>query len=90
MPSPLGQALGERFIHTSGAGRWGHCLCLEMLLASLEILVLFMGWEVPLEKGWATHFQYSWASLVAQLVKNPPAMGETWVQSDSFGHPDWV
>ena len=25
-------------------------------------------------------FQYSWASLVAQLVKNPPAMRETWVQ----------
>ena len=25
--------------------------------------------------------QYSWASLVAQLVKNPPAMRETWVQS---------
>ena len=25
--------------------------------------------------------QYSWASLVAQLVKNPPAMWETWVQS---------
>ena len=24
-------------------------------------------------------FQYSWASLVAQLVKNPPAMQETWV-----------
>ena len=24
--------------------------------------------------------QYSWASLVAQLVKNPPAMWETWVQ----------
>ena len=23
--------------------------------------------------------QYSWASLVAQLVKNPPAMRETWV-----------
>ena len=23
----------------------------------------------------------SWASLVAQLVKNPPAMWETWVQS---------
>ena len=22
-----------------------------------------------------------WASLVAQLVKNPPAMWETWVQS---------
>ena len=25
--------------------------------------------------------QYSWASLVAQLVKNPPAMQETWVRS---------
>ena len=24
--------------------------------------------------------QYSWASLVAQMVKNPPAMWETWVQ----------
>ena len=24
--------------------------------------------------------QYSWASLVAQLVKNPPARRETWVQ----------
>ena len=24
-------------------------------------------------------FQYSWASLVAQLLKNPPAMWETWV-----------
>ena len=25
--------------------------------------------------------QYSWASLVAQLVKNLPAVQETWVQS---------
>ena len=25
--------------------------------------------------------KYSWASLIAQLVKNPPAMWETWVQS---------
>ena len=25
--------------------------------------------------------QYSWASLVTQLVKNPPAMWETWVRS---------
>ena len=23
--------------------------------------------------------QYSWASLVAQLVKNPPAMWEAWI-----------
>ena len=26
-------------------------------------------------------FQYSWTSLVAQLVKNPLAMWETWVRS---------
>ena len=25
--------------------------------------------------------QYCWASLVAQLVKNPPAVSETWVRS---------
>ena len=25
--------------------------------------------------------QYSWASLVTQMVKNPPAMWEAWVQS---------
>ena len=24
---------------------------------------------------------YEWTSLVAQMVKNPPAMQETWVQS---------
>ena len=26
-------------------------------------------------------FQYSWASLLAQMIKNPPAMRETWVRS---------
>ena len=32
-------------------------------------------------------FQYSWAFLVAQLVKNPPAMQETWVQSLGWEDP---
>ena len=31
--------------------------------------------------------QYSWASLVAQLVKNPPATRETWVQSLGWEDP---
>jgi len=31
--------------------------------------------------------QYSWASLVAQLVKNPPAMQETWVRSLAWEDP---
>ena len=30
-------------------------------------------------EGIAFPLQYSWASLVAQLVKHPPAMRETWV-----------
>ena len=31
--------------------------------------------------------QYSWASLVAQMVKNLPAMRETWVQSLGWDYP---
>ena len=31
------------------------------------------------EEGIGYPLQYSWASLVAQLVKNPSAMWETWV-----------
>ena len=32
-------------------------------------------------------FQFSWASLVAQLVKNPPSMQETRVQSLGWEDP---
>ena len=31
--------------------------------------------------------QYSWASLVAQIVKNSPAMWETWVQPLGWEDP---
>ena len=31
--------------------------------------------------------QYSWASLVVQLVKKPPAMQKTWVRSLSWEDP---
>ena len=37
--------------------------------------------------------QYSWASLVAQLVKNLPAMWETWVRSLGWEDPwrrEWL
>ena len=37
------------------------------------------------EKGYP--LQYSWASLVAQLVKNPPAMRETGVRSLHWEDP---
>ena len=52
-----------------------------------ESLVLFLGWEDPLEKGIGYTLQYSWASLVAQLVKNLPTMQETWVQSLGWEDP---
>ena len=31
--------------------------------------------------------QYSWASLMAQMVKNPPAVWDTWVQSLRWEDP---
>ena len=37
------------------------------------------GWSAG--EGIDYPIQYSWTSLVAQLVKNPPAMWETWVLS---------
>ena len=37
--------------------------------------------------GHGNLLQYSWASFVAQLVKNPPAMQETWVRSLGWEDP---
>ena len=38
-------------------------------------------------EGNGYELQYSWASPVAQILKNPPAMWETWVQSLSWEDP---
>ena len=38
-------------------------------------------------EGKGCSLQYSWASLVVQLVKNPPAVWETWVQSLGWEDP---
>ena len=38
-------------------------------------------------KGIDYPLQYSWASLLAQLVKNLPAMQETWVRSLGWEDP---
>ena len=38
-------------------------------------------------EGIGYSLQYSWASLVAHLVKNPPAMWETWVRSLGWEDP---
>ena len=42
---------------------------------------LTLGYGRSPGEGISYPFQYSWASLVAQLVKNPPTMQEIWVQS---------
>ena len=42
---------------------------------------LIPGLERSAREGIDYPLLYSWASLVARLVKNPPAMQETWVQS---------
>ena len=39
------------------------------------------------EEGNGYPLQYFWASLVVQLVKNPPAMWETWVRSWDWEDP---
>ena len=51
---------------------------------------LIPGSERSTGDGIGYPLQYSWASLVAQLVKNPPAMQETWVRSlgwEGKGYP---
>jgi len=39
------------------------------------------------EEGIGYPLQYSWASLVAQMVRNSPTMQETWVQSLGWEDP---
>ena len=47
-----------------------------------------LSWEDPLEEGMAyIHHIYTWASLVVQMLKNPPSMQETRVQSLGWKDP---
>ena len=48
---------------------------------------LIPGWGRSVGEGIGYPLQYSWASLVAQLVKNPPAIQETWVWSLGWEDP---
>ena len=45
------------------------------------------GSERSAGEGIGYPLQYSWGSLVAQLVKNPPAVRETWVRSLGWEDP---
>ena len=46
-----------------------------------ETPVQLQGQGIPLVEETGYLLQYTWASLVAQMVKGPPAMQETWVQT---------
>ena len=72
------------------------CICLHGLPCSSAVKestcnavdpVQLLGREVPLKKGSAAHSKCSWASLVAQMVKNLPAMQENWVWSLGWDDP---
>ena len=45
------------------------------------------GLERSAGEGIGYPLQYSWAHLVVQIVKNPPAVQETWVQSLGWEDP---
>ena len=52
-----------------------------------ETPIRFLGWEDSPGEGIGFPLQYSWTPLVAQLLKNPPAMRETWVRSLGWEDP---
>ena len=49
--------------------------------------VLIPVWGRSPGEGMGCLLQYSWASLVAQTVKNLPAIQKTWVQSPGWEDP---
>ena len=56
-------------------------------ISSISSLSLLPGLGRSAGEGIGYPLQYSWASLVAQLVKNPPLMWETWVRSLAWEYP---
>ena len=57
-----------------------YCFQYYYVICRYSIFILSIS-LVQFGEGNGTPLQYSWASLVAQLVKNPPAMRETWDRS---------
>ena len=68
-------------VYTKG---WHMYLCILYTHASMYLGANIKPSSIPglgksIGEGIGYALQYSWASLTAQLVKNPPAMQETWV-----------
>ena len=66
-------------------------LPLTEIWASLVAQLVDLSWILVLERspgeGIGYPLLYSWTSLVAQMVKNPPAMRATWIQSLGWEDP---
>ena len=71
----LEKCLFRSFVHLEGASLIDQLI--KNLPAMQKTLVWFLGQEDPLEKGKGYPLQYSWASLVAQLVNNLPGKEES-------------
>ena len=65
--------LGDDPVVFPGGSDGTESACSAGNLGSIPVLGISAG------EGIGYPLQYSWASLVAHLVKNPPAMWETWV-----------
>ena len=77
----MGLCLNPKFVHILPRVGFPHSSVGEESACSTADPGLIPGLGRSAGEGIGYRLQYSWASLVAQLVKNPPAVGETWVQS---------
>ena len=84
-PSPPAFNLSQH----QGLFQWVSSLhqVVKVLECNAEDSSLIPGLGGSLGEGKCYPFLYSWASLVAQLVKNLPTMWETWVQSLGWEDP---
>ena len=57
------------------------CLCVCVLVALRKIQLFHEDANKTIDVGNRMKVRWKMASLVAHLVKNPPAMWETWVRS---------
>ena len=68
----------------------GFCNFLNLFIVSW-VFVAMLGLSLVVANGGYSSLQYmsllQWASLMAQVVKNPPAMQETWVRSLGWEDP---
>jgi len=84
LTSPVSPALAGGFFTTSSTLLHDieYCpLCYSVGPCCSSILCIIVCVCVNLKYPIYPPLHYSWASLVAQLVKNPPALRETWVPS---------